>query len=90
MTTSTTLATRLKELREASRLCKFAEILNSMDEECRDLITQIISIPQEDSGSVSNVDLVLVLREDGYDIGRSTISEHRREICACYRTGRKE
>ena len=85
--TSNTLANRLRELKNSSKQCKFAELLGSMDEECRTLIAQIIDIPQDEPGAVSNVDLVITLREEGLDIGRSTVSEHRRKVCTCYKNG---
>jgi len=86
---TSTLVARLTELKNSPKQCKFSAILNSMDKECQALTSQIIAIPQEDPDSVSNVDLVLALRGDGYDIGRSTVSEHRRKICACYKDGVK-
>ena len=85
--TSTTLAERLRELKSSSKQCKFGEIYLSMDKECQDLINQIMSVSQDEPGSVSNVNLVLTLREEGYDVGRSTVSEHRRKVCACYKNG---
>jgi len=85
--TSTTLAERLRELKNSSTQCKFGEILQTMDDECKDLVKQIISLPQDEPGAVSNVNLVLTLREEGFDIGRSTVSEHRRKVCACYKNG---
>lgn len=88
--TSTTLADRLRELKNSSSQCKFGEILQTMDSECKELINQIISLPQDEPGAVSNVNLVITLREEGFDIGRSTVSEHRRKVCACYKNGGKK
>lgn len=85
--TSTNLASRLRNLKNSSKHCKFAELLSLVDEECQVLIKQIMSAPQDEPGSVSNVDLVLTLREEGLDIGRSTVSEHRRKVCTCYKNG---
>jgi Mg/Co/Ni transporter MgtE len=82
---TSTLANKLQELSNTSKRCKFAELLHSMDEESRALLQQIISVPQDRQGSVSNVNLVLTLREEGYDIGRSVLSEHRRKVCTCYK-----
>jgi hypothetical protein len=82
---TSTLANKLQELSNTSKRCKFAELLHSMDDESRTLLQQIILTPQEQPGSVSNVDLVLTLREEGFDIGRSVLSEHRRKVCTCYK-----
>jgi Mg/Co/Ni transporter MgtE len=82
---TSTLANKLQELKDTSKRCKFSELLHSMDEDSRSLLQQILSVPQDRPGSVSNVNLVLTLREEGYDIGRSVLSEHRREVCTCYK-----
>jgi hypothetical protein len=82
---TSTLTNKLQELSNTSKRCKFAELLYSMDEESRDLLQEIISVPQEQPGSVSNVNLVLTLRDEGFDIGRSVLSEHRRKVCTCYK-----
>jgi len=66
------------------RLCKMAEVLDKLDSETSEYIKAILATPVGTHLRVSDSVLSRVLRSEGLNIGRSTIGDHRRELCACY------
>ena len=51
----------------------------------REQLLGILSMPDDHPGRVSNAALSQILREEGYDISKSSIDRHRGARCTCYR-----
>ncbi len=51
----------------------------------REQLSTILSMPDDYPGRVSNSALSQILREEGYDISKSSIDRHRGARCTCHR-----
>lgn len=48
-------------------------------------LSSILEVPDNDPARVSNTALAQVLREEGFDISKSSIDRHKNKSCTCYR-----
>ena len=82
---TSTLRQKLEEATKSqTRSCKLAEVLASLDTETREYITTILDVPPATPKRISDAVLSQVFRSEQLVVGRSTINEHRRHLCACY------
>lgn len=65
--------------------CKLAKILSKLPKKDQTLLNELMAVPYDDPASVSNVTLSQLLREEGYDVSKSSFDRHRGQICTCYR-----
>ena len=63
--------------------CRLAEIMEMLPEDTSEYLQQIVDAPTGDPRRLSNATIANVLRSEGHNIGRTTISEHRRGYCQC-------
>lgn len=64
--------------------CKLAEVMQGLPPETAKYLQQIIDTPKTDPRRLSNATISNVLRSEGHDVGRTTISDHRRGYCQCF------
>jgi hypothetical protein len=69
------------------QVCKFSEVLQSLPTETAEYLQKIINAPQDDPRRLSNATISNVLRSEGHNVGRTTVSEHRRGYCQCFIVG---
>lgn len=85
---TSTLRQKLEQASSApTRSCKMAEVLASLDSETSEYITTLLAVPTGTPRRISDSVMSQVLRSEGHNVGRSTINDHRRELCACYAEG---
>jgi hypothetical protein len=48
-------------------------------------LEEILAVSVDDPTRVSHSALSVILREEGYDISKSSIDRHKRKACPCYR-----
>lgn len=73
---------------EASQLvCKVGALLINpkLTAKDKEQLSTILGMPDDYPGRVSNSALSQILREEGYDISKSSIDRHRGARCTCYR-----
>jgi hypothetical protein len=73
---------------EASQLvCKLGALLINpkLSDKEREQLSTILGMPDDYPGRVSNSLLSQILREEGYDISKSSIDRHRGARCTCHR-----
>jgi len=82
---TSTLRQKLEQaVQSPSRSCKMADVLNKLDEETKEYIIKVLDVPPATPKRISDSVLSQVFRSEGFQIGRSTINDHRRRLCACY------
>lgn len=81
------LATQKEIYGSKKPTCKFSEVLKSLPPETAEYLQKIIDAPVGDPRRLSNATISNVLRSEGHNVGRTTISEHRRGYCQCYIVG---
>ena len=71
----------------AQLLCKVGALLvdQKLSAKEREQLSTILDMPDDYPGRVSNSALAQILREEGYDISKSSIDRHRGERCTCHR-----
>lgn len=77
-----------KAVDEASQLlCKVGALLINpkLTPTEREQLATILSMPDDHPGRVSNSALSQILRDEGYDISKSSIDRHRGGRCTCTR-----
>jgi hypothetical protein len=75
---------------ESSNLkCKVGRILSKLPAKDVQLLNEVMAVSYEDPASVSNVTLSQLMREEGYDVSKSSFDRHRGKICTCYRKVQK-
>ena len=67
-----------------TRSCKMAEVLTALDGETSEYIKTLLAVPTGTPRRISDSVMSQVLRSEGFNVGRSTINDHRRELCACH------
>lgn len=81
------LATQKEIYGSKKQCCKFAEVLQGLPPETAEYLQKIIDAPVGDPRRLSNATISNVLRSEGHNVGRTTVSEHRRGYCQCYIVG---
>ena len=74
--------------KEASQLvCKVGALLINpkLSAKEREQLSTILGMPDDHPGRVSNSLFSKILREEGYDISKSSIDRHRGARCTCHR-----
>jgi hypothetical protein len=77
-----------KEQSKAAALtCKLAALLQSSELTAKEKqqIQQILDVPKNDPSRVSHSALSVILRDEGFDISKSSIDRHQRKECTCFR-----
>ena len=69
--------------------CRLTEVMRSLSPETAEYLQKIIDAPQGDPRRLSNATISNVLRSEGHNVGRTTISDHRRGYCQCFNVGTK-
>lgn len=77
------------QLESSAPKCKIGKILSKLPAKDAELLTEVMSVSYEDPSSVSNVTLSQLLREEGYDVSKSSFDRHRGKSCTCYRKVQK-
>jgi hypothetical protein len=73
---------------EASVLvCKVGALLinTKLSAKEKEQLASILAMPDDHPARVSNAALSQILREEGYDISKSSIDRHRGARCTCHR-----
>jgi hypothetical protein len=67
--------------------CKLGALLtgNQLTPKEKAQLEEILAAPIDDPTRVSHSALSVILREEGYDISKSSIDRHKRKACPCYR-----
>lgn len=83
------LSDRLSKISEESGnvACKLGALLtgNKLTQKEKTQLEEILAVPIDDPTRVSHSALSIILREEGYDISKSSIDRHKRKACPCYR-----
>ena len=83
------LSDRLSQAKtEASVVvCKLGALIQGerLNNKEKQQLLDILAVPDNDPTRVSNTTLAQVLREEGFDISKSSIDRHRAKTCTCYR-----
>jgi hypothetical protein len=75
---------------DASELkCKIARIIGELPAKEQALLTEVMAVSYDDPTCVSNGTLAQLLREEGYDVSKSSFDRHRAHACTCYRKVQK-
>jgi len=82
---TSTLRQKLEQVTSAqTRSCKMAEVIANLDSETSEYIKNLLAVPTGTPRRISDSVMSQVLRSEGFNVGRSTINDHRRELCACH------
>lgn len=77
--------TKQKEVYGAKKTqCRLAEVLVTLPSDTSEYLQQIVEAPVGDPRRLSNATISNVLRSEGYNVGRTTIGDHRRGYCQCF------
>jgi hypothetical protein len=68
-------------------VCRLTEVMQSLPPETSEYLQVLLDAPKGDPRRLSNATISNVLRSEGHNVGRTTISEHRRGYCQCYIVG---
>lgn len=73
-------------LQPGKKRCTLASLFTDerLSEEDRKKLAEVTDVPKNDPRRISSVNIALALREEGIEIGRAAIDDHRRKICRCY------
>lgn len=71
----------LEPIKSKSVYCKIAQTLETLDKKDQDILNQALA----DKDKWSDKGLSTALRQRGLSIADTTISKHRKLICACFR-----
>ena len=55
-----------------------------LSEDDRKKLVEVTDVAKNDPKRISSVNIALALREEGIEISRTSIDEHRRKSCRCY------
>lgn len=68
-------------------VCKLGALLHGerLTSKEKSQLQDILSVPDSDPTRVSNTALAQILREEGFDISKSSIDRHKNKSCTCYR-----
>jgi hypothetical protein len=77
-------------LQPGSKLCALAKIFQDtrLSTEDRSSLMEVVDVPKNDPRRVSSTNISLALREEGIDISRTAVDDHRRKACRCYSVGK--
>lgn len=77
------LADRLSSMipKQSGLPCSMGRALSSMEHEDYEVIEKALF---DEARTLSNVQLVEALQEEGYDVTYSAVSLHRRKACRCF------
>ena len=78
------LATQKEIYGAKKHCCRLAEVLETLPKETSAYLQQIVDAPTGDPRRLSNATISNVLRSEGYNVGRTTIGDHRRGYCQCF------
>jgi hypothetical protein len=78
------LASQKETYGSKKSVCKLTEVMQSLPPETAEYLQAILDAEPGDPRRLSNATISNVLRSEGHNVGRTTISEHRREYCQCY------
>lgn len=75
----------------ATASCKLGNLLagDQLTAKEKTQIKDILSVPKTAPGRVSHSALAVILRDEGYDISKSSIDRHQRQECTCFRKAGK-
>jgi hypothetical protein len=68
--------------------CKLGSLLagNVLAQKDKDTLVAILDVPEGTPGRLTNKIIAKIIREEGFDVGDSSVDRHRRKDCGCYRT----
>ena len=55
-----------------------------LSEDDRKKLAEVVDVEKNDPKRISSVNIALALREEGIEISRTCIDDHRRKSCRCY------
>lgn len=66
--------------------CKVGRLLRSgkLSKEDVETLEKIFETSNKEERAITNVTIFKALKEEGFDIGNTTISRHRMKNCCCY------
>ncbi len=83
------LSDRLSDAKNQASIvvCKLGALLHGerLTAKEKSQLQDILSVPENDPSRVSNAALAQILREEGFDISKSSIDRHKNKSCTCYR-----
>jgi hypothetical protein len=83
------LSDRLSDAKNQASIvvCKLGALLHGerLTAKEKSQLQDILSVPENDPSRVSNTALAQILREEGFDISKSSIDRHKNKSCTCYR-----
>lgn len=67
--------------------CKLGALMinNILSDKDRDTLATILAVPEGTPGRLTNTAIGKIIREEGFDVGDSSVDRHRRKDCGCYR-----
>lgn len=70
------------------RPCKLGSLLDGevLPKKDKDALIAILDVPEGTPGRLTNKIIAKLIREEGFDVGDSSVDRHRRKDCGCYRT----
>lgn len=73
-------------LTPGSKRCMLANLFTDerLSEDDRKKLIEVVDVPKNDPRRISSINIALALREEGVEISRTTIDDHRRKTCRCY------
>jgi hypothetical protein len=78
------------KLQPGHKRCALANLFTDerLSEDDRAKLLEVVDTPKNDPRQVSAATIALALREEGIEISKTAIGDHRRKACRCY--SRKE
>lgn len=64
--------------------CRLSEVMAELPADTAEYLRQIIDAPVGNPIRLSNATISNVLRSEGFNVGRTTIGDHRRGYCQCF------
>lgn len=78
--------TRADKLELGTNRCALASLYTDerLTKEDQTKLIEVVDAPVSDPKRYSNSNIALALREEGIEISRTAIGDHRRKLCRCY------
>jgi hypothetical protein len=76
------ISAKLEETKVPKR-CKFGLLRDSIGPRDRDALDYAVKAVREGRPGMTKAWLVQLLKDHDYDIGKTVVSDHLREVCAC-------
>ncbi len=79
----------VRETQPTGGKCKLQRLLEEVEQTNSDLYDQVTKALDLSVETVSNKAISIGLERRGYKVGRDLVSEHRRKLCSCSKSGLK-